>query len=40
MLTDLLLLLSPVVIHLVIRLARLDAAAFHEWLEDWCPCGA
>lgn len=40
LLTDLLLLLSPVVAHLILRLLRVKPQDFHEWVEGLCPCGA
>lgn len=40
MLTDVILLLSPFAAHLLLRLLGINAEAFHEWLEGFCPCGA
>lgn len=39
MLTDLLLLLSPFLAHLLLRLLRVKAEDFHEWMTGFCPCG-
>ena len=40
LLTDLLLLLTPFLAHLLLRLLRVKADDFHEWIEGLCPCGA
>jgi len=37
LLTDLLLLLSPVLVHFLVKLVRLDLGDFHDWL-NWCNC--
>lgn len=38
--TDVLLLLTPFLAHLALRLLGVKAQDFHEWLEGFCPCGA
>lgn len=39
MLTDLLLRMSPRQAHRMLALLGINADAFHEWLEGFCPCG-